>query len=339
MTRRVFCEAGMMSGKSKAQKRGSSTHHSGAVRDRKVLDLLAEFKDSAGEVLVVNDRGLLEHPHRWNWLSWGDAAGSTTPPNGPFDTILLRMPRTKATFLYALHMCAGVLGEHGRLIVCGANDEGAKSAGTLLEQVFERSGTIRTKAHCRIWEATGPKEGLKTRVEEWEESIESPFEGRNWYTYPGVFARGELDDGTSLLLDCLPDLKGKKVLDFASGSGMISAAALDRGAGQVTMLEVDALAGLASARNVPEAQLVLSDGWSRLAPEPFDLIVSNPPIHQGKVEDFSVLHALVQRAPEYLFPDGSLIFVVQRQVPIPRLFGPKTFEILAENPRFWVLAA
>lgn len=327
-----------MSGKSKSQKRGSSTHHSGADRDRKVLELLAEFKDSAADTLVVNDRGLLEHSHRWNWLSWGEVAGSTAPPEGPFSTILLRMPRTKATFLYALHVCAGVLADHGRLIVCGANDEGAKSAGTMLEQVFARSGTIRTKAHCRIWEAMSPKEGLKQSVEDWEESIESPFEGRSWYTYPGVFARGELDEGTSLLLECLPDVKGKMVLDFASGSGMISAAVLERGADKVTMLEVDALAGLASARNVPEARLVLSDGWSRLVPEPFDLIVSNPPIHQGKVEDFSVLHDLVQRAPEYLSPDGTLIFVVQRQVPIPRLFGSKTFKVLAESPRFWVLA-
>ena len=68
---------------------------------------------------------------------------------------------------------------------------------------------------------------------------------------------------------------------------------------------------------MPDA-LHASDGWTGLPDGQFDLIVNNPPIHRGKVEDRRILRSLVTEAPTRLRPGGKLLLVVQKRTQIGR---------------------
>ena len=86
-------------------------------------------------------------------------------------------------------------------------------------------------------------------------------------------------------------------------------------------LDVDAVALAAARENVPGARLIPSDGFDALEHERYDLIVSNPPFHEGKVETGRVVERLVRGAPDHLETDGSLVLVTQRRLPLAALLA------------------
>ncbi len=260
-----------------------------------------------------------------NWWRWafGGLAASPWPPPGKWHGIALRLPRDRSVLDMQLHLLAPHLEPGGRLVAWGANDEGARSAAGVLATFFEQVRPVASRAHGRVIEAAeprpmphpGPGAPWLRRAR-----IEVPLGGEtspaqlDFVSYPGVFAGGELDEGTALLCSHLSELHlDGAVLDFACGAGMIAAAIRHCcPEARITGLEIDALALEAAGLNVPGAELLLSDGWQAIdAERRFDQIVSNPPVHRGRQEDHSILLDLLRRARRHLRGRGKLTVVVQ----------------------------
>ena len=132
------------------------------------------------------------------------------------------------------------------------------------------------------------------------------------------------------------------MLDFGCGTGLVAAHVLARRPGaKVDMVDVDAMAVLAAAENVPQASANIAAAVDDLAPARYDLIVSNPPIHAGRGEDYTVLARLITQSGLRLEPRGSLVLVVQARVPVePWLAAAFAHaERLAETTRFIVWRA
>jgi len=92
----------------------------------------------------------------------------------------------------------------------------------------------------------------------------------------------------------------------------------------MTLLDADAVAIDACRENVPGAKRALvSDCWKALEHRSlhFDWIVSNPPVHRGRMDDFRVLMELVQGSGPRLRPGGVLWIVAQEYVPVGGLLG------------------
>jgi 16S rRNA (guanine1207-N2)-methyltransferase len=159
-----------------------------------------------------------------------------------------------------------------------------------------------------------------------------------------MFAKGELDAGTQLLLGALTDFpETGTVLDFGCGSGVIGAVLQRRQPGlQLQCLDADAVAVHAAQRNVSGALVRCGASWSALpAYKRYDAIVSNPPIHMGKHRDYRVLVTLIEEGGLRLAEGGSLWMVVQRQVPVERNLQDwwASVELVAEDTRFRVWRA
>ena len=95
------------------------------------------------------------------------------------------------------------------------------------------------------------------------------------------------------------------------------------------------------ARNLEGATTTVSDGWSGLTrwrkkqakaakavddkaePMRFDMIVSNPPVHAGVMDDYMVLANLIDGAAEWLTPKGELWIVAQVTVPVGSMLAAK----------------
>ncbi|KAK3284847.1 hypothetical protein CYMTET_7514, partial [Cymbomonas tetramitiformis] len=248
---------------------------------------------------------------------------------------ILRLPASKAACELALHALAGVLAPGAPMYVGGYMDEGMLAAFALLEPLFESPQWM-----CRPSEKYGvgvilaqrAAAGTARKLSSFRNICEVDLEGQSlpWLVYPGLFAGGCLDIMTGVLLKALPTPPPEaQVLDFCSGSGVIAAGLRARQRTlELHLLDADVLALRAAAKNLPEARCHLSDGWCSLleasAAEPasclrFHWIVSNPPVHCGLQDDFSVIEEMLEHAPRFLHPGGALYFVTQQYVPVWRL--------------------
>ncbi len=164
-------------------------------------------------------------------------------------------------------------------------------------------------------------------------------------TLPGVFSADRLDEGTRLLLEHLEVPAGVSVLDVGCGAGVIGAVAGRRGAGSVTMTDVNLLAVAAARRNAGLAgvpvEVVAGDVYGGLGERRFDLIASNPPFHQGKVVDYDMPQRLIAQASEHLAPGGRLVLVANAFLPYDRLMRERfgNVEVLGATRQYRVLSA
>ena len=296
-------------------------------RDERVSEALAWAVAQLPEHrrwLVVDDRGgrippaipsgTVEH---WNRAAYGGAVAQPEPPSGPFDAIVVRLPRGTDAVRMVVHQLRAVLDPGGILLVGGANDEGIRPVGKRLEGILETAEVVATRRHCRVFAARGPTGVERGRLEDWSATVRAEVAGveLEWTSWPSLFAHGRLDAGTRLLLETLPPLSGR-VLDFATGAGVV-AQFLDRRGDpvQLELSDVDALATHAAAINVPTATVTLCDGLP-VSGGPWSAIVSNPPVHLGKEAHRGTLQALAATAPHRLRRGGALWTVVQGTVPV-----------------------
>ena len=275
----------------------------------------------------------------WTRFAYDGRPAQPWPPAGSFDGAVLRQPRGWGAFAMTLHAVAARLPAGAPLWIYGGNDEGVTSIPKRLDGLFGEPETLAIKRRARVLEMRRTDAPARGDLEDWRELVGIGDAGL--VSYPGLFAHGRLDPGTALLLGVLPKIYAdQSVLDFGCGAGAI-AHTVRRAVPEVrlTLLDMDSVALHAARQNVPDAVHVLSDGWSAVpARRDFDLILSNPPLHRGKEEDFGALEALVRGAKDRLKPRGALIAVVQRSAGVGKLFAAalKNVEALAETPQYQV---
>lgn len=136
-------------------------------------------------------------------------------------------------------------------------------------------------------------------------------------TDSGVFSRGELDAGTRILLDALPQQIAGKVLDLGCGWGPVGiCVGLENRDCHITFSDIN-LRALELARHNAEkyglkADFLHSDGFAAID-GPFDCIITNPPIRAGKQTIYQMFADSAQR----LTPGGSLYIVIRKQQGAP----------------------
>jgi len=310
--------------------------------------------DLQGRCLLANAGGVVLEALRAEGLevsAWSRRAsdlGQPTPwpEGGPYDSILLRLAKSKDEQDMSVAACLSVLREGGSLILFGGNDEGIRSGITALEAACGPAETVSTKGHGRMVRVARPAGDIaRTQLADWRRTgpLEIAGTQRSWVTYPGLFASDRVDEGTALMLGALPNLRAvARVLDFGCGSGVIAAAMRARLPGaQIECLDADTIALLAAAENVAGAVGILGTSLKATGTTRYDAILSNPPLHAGVAEDHTALERLIAQAPKHLRPGGILQMVVQRRLPLGQSLEPLFSEhsVVAENGRFRVWRA
>lgn len=308
----------------------------------------------ASALLLAALAALELQPHPWMRRAGLDTAGAIPEPwprPAACAAAILRLPRAKDELDMMLHAAAATVVPGGVIAVHGANDEGIRSVASRMEALLGSAQTLDQRAHCRVIVATRPAvvAGLKPRLSDWRQQTRLTVAGteRGWVSYPGLFAKGSLDAGTALLLSALTDLgplgsataETPRVLDFGCGTGIIAAHVQGRyPSSRIEITDVDSLAIQAALENVPTATAHTVAALDDLGPGRFDLIVSNPPIHSGRDEDYTVLARLITQSGTRLTPRGRLVIVVQRRVPVEPWLTVAYAQVakLAEDTRFTV---
>lgn len=257
------------------------------------------------------------------------------PEQRTFDVVTVRLPKGKQLALQLLLDGYHALKPGGRLYFAGANDEGIKTHLKNLDRLFGSSVMLGFKKGCRVAMATKAEEATalpKPFNEPWlahdsveqftsdkvDQAAERPL---TICTQAGVFSAAKLDQGTAILLDQMAIEPGDRVLDLGCGSGILGAvAAAQSGSGHAVLVDADVNAVEAarrtlSANELTNAEVVLSDGITQLKLDEgslFDVVVANPPFHQGKGTHYDVGIQFIVDAASVL-KDGGKLFLVANQ--------------------------
>ncbi len=127
----------------------------------------------------------------------------------------------------------------------------------------------------------------------------------------GLFASHGLDPGTALLIETLDGVTAHRVLDLGCGWGAIGlAAARSLPNARVVLTDVNQRAVRLAKRNlerngVRNAEVRLGSLFEPVADEAFDLILSHPPFHAGR----HLVLGMLSQAPAHLSPAGHLRIV------------------------------
>ena len=255
---------------------------------------------------------------------------------------LLGLPRAREELAMNLHLAAARLLPEAPLALFGLKDAGIAAAEKLLVELFEEVTLALTKHHGRVFLARRPRrDTLIETVDDWRRADTATLLGQEYslVSYPGLFAGGQIDAGTALLLRQIPQLgmpAPRLVLDYACGIGVLGLAARHLWPqAALHVLDHDSLALRAARHNLGSGavEFVQAENLAPLTAR-YDLMLSNPPIHAGNKLDYSVVQQLVEEAPRYLAARGQLLLVTQQTVPVQR--WAKTAETLVQEQGFKV---
>jgi len=169
---------------------------------------------------------------------------------------------------------------------------------------------------------------------------------------PAVFARAKLDIGSRLLLPVIErkiaDLApGARVLDLACGNGVLGLTALARNpALEIAFADVSSQAVASARQNIltafPDAvaSFYHSDGIPEAA-DRYDLVLLNPPFHEGGVVGDHIALRLFSQVARHLSPGGCMLLVGNRHLGYHRSLRHYFGQVrqLDADPKFVVFEA
>ena len=306
---------------------------------------------------LLEERGLQVKEWCWTWSKERSKGVYAWPPLDLEDdahgteTVILRLPAIRELTTLTIEVAAALMSLGAELYVYGSNQEGMKSVADHLAPWFEAPEVLALKHRERVVRAVRSEaRGARENLSDWQQVFNATLDGKKipLISYPGMFAHGSLDAGTKLLLEHLPDCTAaSRVLDMGTGSGVLARAIQERTPG-VSIMAIDrnAFAVVAAKKNAPGIQALWGDSWNAVdsdvdpafADHTFDLIISNPPVHEGTRQTTDMVEYFIKNTKKHLALGGSITIVMQRTIPMKSLFNDAVLkpQLVAENETYQV---
>lgn len=272
--------------------------------------------------------------------------GSLDEPEGVFDLVLIRVTKTLALLEHELIQLRPHLGPQSRVVGCGMSRQIHTSTLELFERIIGPTTTSLARKKARLIFATVDPD-LQVPVSPYP--VCYPLEGTDFQlvNHANVFSRDRLDIGTRLLLQHMPvNSRYADIVDLGCGNGVLGLMAAEKNPAATLHFVDESVMAVASARATylgsglsNPARFVLGDALSQFAPASADLILCNPPFHQGSVVGDAIAWRMFNQARRVLRKGGELRVIGNRHlnyhVKLKRLFG--NVQQVAADRKFVVL--
>ncbi len=282
-------------------------------------------------------------------------------PAASLARVYYRVSKEKALVHHVINQALARLAPGGELLLAGERQDGLK---TYLDKAATLAGGERQLEK-------GPGGALLGTVRRGPGPLGEPLPDQDYarlrevvitpqltvWSKPGIFGWQKCDAGSALLIDSLDALALRQppasLLDLGCGYGYLSLMAARRWSGvRITATDNNLAAVAACTRNF-EAPLfqapldghairgeVIAADCADGIDARFDLVLCNPPFHQGFDMQARLGQRFVQAALRRLAPGGQALFVVNQFLPLERLVAEQGAHAreLARTRSFKVLA-
>jgi 23S rRNA (guanine1835-N2)-methyltransferase len=290
------------------------------------------------------EKNLVRNGRAFDAVPWVPAS---SVPAGPFDRVLIRVPKTLALLEEQLIRLQGQLAPGAQVIAGAMIKHLPRAAGDLLDRYI---GSVQASLALK-------KARLLIATPEAKPPAISPYPTRYRLDQPpiellnhaNVFCREGLDIGTRAFLPHLPgNLGSARVADLGCGNGVLAiASALHNPEAHYTLVDESFMAVQSARENwqaaLGEREVVVraGDGLAGQEPQSLDVVLCNPPFHQQQVVGDFLAWRMFQQAREALVVGGALYIVGNRHLgyhsKLARLF--RGVEQVAATPKFVILKA
>lgn len=271
---------------------------------------------------------------------------SLEPPTGVYDLVLVRVTKTLALLEHELIQLRPHLSPSSRVIGAGMVKQIHSSTLQLFERIIGPTHTSLAHKKARLIFAAVDA-GLKPPASPYP--VCYPLEGTGFQlvNHANVFSRDQLDIGTRLLLAHIPSNdEYRDIVDLGCGNGVLGlVAAQCNPAASIHFVDESAMAVASAeatfaAAGLPNpARFIQADALRGFAPGSADLILCNPPFHQGNVVGDDIAWRMFNQARRVLRKGGELRIIGNRHlnyhVKLKRLFG--NVRQVASDRKFVVL--
>ncbi|WP_460950693.1 methyltransferase [Pseudomonas marginalis] len=266
---------------------------------------------------------------------------------GPFDRVLIRVPKTLALLEEQLIRLQGQLAPGAEVIAGAMIKHLPRAAGELLERYIGPMQASLAVKKARLLIASVEDRPVAVSPYPTRYTVDAP--AIELLNHANVFCRESLDIGTRAFMPHLPkNLGSARVADLGCGNGILAiASALQNPEAHYTLVDESYMAVQSAQENwhaalgQREAVIRAGDGLAGKAPDSLDVVLCNPPFHQQQVVGDFLAWRMFQQARDALVVGGALYIVGNRHLgyhtKLARLF--RGVEQVATTPKFVVLKA
>ncbi len=290
------------------------------------------------------EKNLVRNAKAFDAVAFVPASQAAT---GPFDRVLIRVPKTLALLEEQLIRLQGQLAPGAEVIAGAMIKHLPRAAGELLERYIGPMHASLAVKKARLLIATA--EARPTAVSPYPTRYTLDAPAIELLNHANVFCREGLDIGTRAFLPHLPNNLGSaRVADLGCGNGVLAiASALQNPDAHYTLVDESYMAVQSAAENwqaalsAREVTLRADDGLAGQAPQSLDVVLCNPPFHQQQVVGDFLAWRMFQQARDALVVGGALYIVGNRHLgyhsKLAKLF--RGVEQVAATPKFVILKA
>ena len=263
---------------------------------------------------------------------------------GVYDYVLIQIPKNMSFFEDQLASLTKHLAPYSMLICASMVKHLSPSSFELLHQYIGATTTSLAQKKARLVFAQFEKSftpspyPLSVKFEQFK----TPF-----LHHSNLFSREKLDIGTRFFLEHIPRGSFKTILDLGCANGIIGIRARELNPQATIVFSDDSAMAIESAKSNyhsihgDEAQFHWTNCFEAQPAETLDLVLCNPPFHQGTTMGDFIAWQMFQDSHHALKP-GSWLRVIGNshlgyQVKLKKIFGNS--KIVATNPKFIICEA
>lgn len=279
--------------------------------------------------------------------------------DGSHEQVFYRISKEKPVVHHIINQAFRVLKPGGELIICGQKNEGIKTYIEKARALFRSDTPMRkegTHYFASIRKSLSPDNASISLLDDSDYQqlrIIGDLHNRPLYSKPGLFGWNKIDQGSALLIEqlatLLPALRTSQspaptsLLDLGCGYGYLALMTSNLPVQRRVLTDNNAAALQAARKNCLvhqlDAEIIAGDAGSSVTGT-FDVILCNPPFHQGFSVDGSLTDKFLAASKRLLAKDGAAVFVVNQFIPLERQANKlfRKIEILGQNRSFKVLS-
>ncbi len=267
--------------------------------------------------------------------------------HGPYDLVVVRVPKNLSFLEDTLARLSHQVAPGTKLVAGYMLKHQANGAFDLIEKYFGATTTSLAKKKARLIFADFERGPVSSP---YPLAVSMPGFELPFVNHSNVFSRERLDIGTRFFLEHIPVGPFATILDLGCGNGVVGITAkkinllsrvifTDESRMALDSAEANFRAIFPSATD--DATFRWTNAYTEGRPESVDLVLCNPPFHQGATVGDFVAREMFADAHRVLTPGGLLRVIGNTHLRYPsalrNVFGNS--EVVASNAKFQIVDA